>query len=189
VNGYINKLEIIQVLPCFTTSGYIRFVAKANKNLSDLIPIIYLHFPPGIATYSKGSNVLTLHIWNRLVTFHPDGTIAVTNTRDLQEAKEILERVKSVINEAYKEYMQRGKPSNSEIEKATKISWLDVYKYLPKLNCGGCGYQTCSTFAVDVLRGVAKLSKCTKLMDPKYKSNLSELKKLLGSRLSKILGL
>ncbi len=184
---YINEFRIVKVLPCFTTPGYIRFIAKADKEFSDLISTIYLMFPPGKSNYFKSENKLTLRVWDRLVTLHPDGTVAVTNTKDINEAQEILEKIKKVISKAYNEYLNKGKPSEQEILKVSKISWLKVYACLPKINCGKCGYQACSAFASSLLNGEVKLSACTPLKEPEYRENLEKLRKVLGERLLKSL--
>jgi len=179
----VRSFEIKEVLPCFTTPGYIRFTAQADREIGEVIPIIFLSYPPGKANYSPGENSLTLHIHNRLITFFADGKVGVTNTPDIEDAKEILKVIGDIINGAYKRYLKYGKPSREEIEKARSLSWMDIYNYLPKTNCGECGYQVCSSFAVSVLQGNVKLSKCKLLSDPKYRANLEELKRKMGSRL------
>jgi len=179
----VRSFEIKEVLPCFTTPGYIRFTAQADREIGEVIPIIFLSYPPGKANYSPGENSLTLHIHNRLITFFADGKVGVTNTPDIEDAKEILKVIGDIINGAYKRYLKYGKPSREEIEKARSLSWMDIYNYLPKTNCGECGYQVCSSFAVSVLQGNVKLSKCKLLSDPKYRANLEELKRKMGRRL------
>ena len=184
----VKKFEIKEVLPCFTTPGYIRFTAEADQKFDEVIPIIFLKFPPGKANYSASENKLTLRIWNRLVTFHPSGEVAVTNTKDRKEAEEVLEKLRNIINEAYEDYLRYGQPSQQDINVAKKISWTDIYDSLPKINCGRCGFQVCSTFALTVLQGKAKLAQCTPLKEPKYSSNLKEIKEKLGAFLLHALG-
>jgi len=179
----VRSFKIEEVLPCFTTPGYIRFTARADREIGEVIPVIFLSYPPGKVNYSPGKNSLTLHIYNRLITLFADGKVGVTNTPDIEGAKEILKVIGGIINDAYKKYLKYGKPSKEEIEKARRLSWMDIYNCLPKTNCGKCGYQVCSSFAVSVLQGDVKLSKCTLLSDPKYKANLEELKRKMGRRL------
>ena len=179
----VRSFEIKEVLPCLTTPGYIRFTAQADREIGEVIPIIFLSYPPGKANFSPRENSLTLNIYNRLITFFADGKVGVTNTPDIEEAKEILKVIGGIINYAYKKYLKYGKPSGEEIEKARNLSWLDIYNCLPKTNCRECGYQVCSSFAVSVLQGNVKLFKCTLLSDPKYRANLEELKRKMGRRL------
>ncbi|MEE8168255.1 MAG: (Fe-S)-binding protein [Candidatus Hydrothermarchaeales archaeon] len=69
--------------------------------------------------------------------------------------------------------------SNAKIE-FKSISPLDVYKHLPKDNCGECGIQTCMGFAVRLLRREAYLENCPRLKDAKYISAKLALKELLA---------
>lgn len=184
----VNEFEIKQVLPCFTTLGYIRFIAQADHEIGEAIPVIFLRFPPGKTTYIEKENTLTLRLFNRMITFFPSGKIAVTNTKDEAEAKEILEKIKGMINEAYADYLKFGKPSKEEIEATERISWMDVYSYLPKTNCGKCGYQVCSAFAASLLQGEVKLSSCTPLRESAYLSNLKKLEQTFGKYLLCALG-
>jgi len=128
----VEKFEIKKTLPCFATSGYIRFTAKADKELSEVIPVIFLKFPPGKKNYLIADNILVLRVFNRTVTFFPSGKIAVTNTRDMEEAKEVLQKIRRIINEAYGDYLKHGKPSRKEIEAGMKLDWMDIYDCLPK---------------------------------------------------------
>ncbi len=63
------------------------------------------------------------------------------------------------------------------------ISPMDIYRYLPKENCGECGIKTCMGFAVRLLKREAYLDKCTPLKEPKHITNKIELKKLLSEAL------
>jgi len=183
----VQKVEIKEVLPCFTTPGYIRFTAQADKKLAEVIPIIALKFPPGKTNYSIKENTLILRAFNRMIAFFPTGKIAVTNTRDKQEAKEILQKIIDIINDAYQDYLKYGKPSKEVIEAAAKLSWMDIYNYLPKTNCGECGYQTCSAFAVSLLQGETKLSEC-KPLKGEHSKNLERLKQKIGEIMLNALG-
>jgi len=176
----VNSFEVKEILPCFTTPGYIRFVAQADHELGEVIPIIFLRYPPGKTTYTGKENTLTLRLFNRMITLFPSGKIGVTNTKDVNEAHEVLQKIKEIINEAYSEYIKFGKPNPGDIEAARKISWIDLYNCLPQTNCGECGYQTCSALALSVLQGEAKLSQCTPMREPKYLMNLEKLRKTLG---------
>ena len=183
----VKKVEIKEILPCFTTPGYIRFTAQADRKIAEVIPIIFLMFPPGKTNYSIKENTLILRAFNRMITFFPTGKIAVTNTRDKKEAEEILQKIIDIINDAHEFYLKYGKPNKEVIETAAKLSWMDIYNYLPKTNCGECGYQTCSAFAVSLLQGETKLSKCKPLRG-EYSKNLEKLKEKIGEIMLKSLG-
>ena len=183
----VRMVEIKEVMPCFTTPGYIRFTAQADRKIAEVIPIIFLMFPPGKTNYSIKENTLILRAFNRMITFFPTGKIAVTHTRDKKEAEEILQKIIDIINDAHKFYLKYGKPNKEVIETAAKLSWMDIYNHLPKTNCGKCGYQTCSAFAVSLLQGETKLSECEPLKGEYYR-NLERLKQKIGEIILKALG-
>jgi hypothetical protein len=61
-------------------------------------------------------------------------------------------------------------------------SALEIFKLLPKTNCGTCGTPTCFGFAAKVAAGMVSISACGNLSDP-IKSNLiAEEKARTGSR-------
>ncbi len=185
----VNRIEIFEVLPCLTTPGYIRFRARADGELREVIPVLFLMFPPGRSHYNRAEGTLTLNILNRMITFHPGGEIAVTNTKDLKEAEEILEKMRGLINDAYSAYIRFGAPGDGEVEAAMRISWMDLYNHLPRINCGECGLATCQALAIKALLGEAKLSQCKKLRDSEYLQLRMGIKNRLGPYLSKALGL
>jgi len=67
---------------------------------------------------------------------------------------------------------------------STRVSTLQVYKFLPGTNCKKCG-TTCMGFAVKLIRGEAKIEDCPPLVsDPKYSDKLAKLRELLAPLLS-----
>ncbi len=61
-----------------------------------------------------------------------------------------------------------------------KLKPLEIYKLLPRTNCGECGESSCMAFAAKLIEREADLSQCKPLFrDPKYKKNLEKLLELL----------
>ncbi|MCS7113136.1 MAG: acetyl-CoA decarbonylase/synthase complex subunit gamma [Candidatus Bathyarchaeota archaeon] len=57
---------------------------------------------------------------------------------------------------------------------------MDVYKLLPRLNCGRCGISTCLGFAAKLVERAARLEECTPLFEEeRYRDNLSQLREVL----------
>ncbi|MHA1283073.1 MAG: (Fe-S)-binding protein [Promethearchaeota archaeon] len=126
---------------------------------------------------------------NRNVTLFASGKIGVTNTPDVNAAKEFLKKLKKIINKAYSDLLKYGPPKQEQINTVKKNSWMELFQFLPKKNCGKCGYPLCSSFAVSVFQGDSKLSECELLMDPKYASNLKNLIEKFGRMFLASLGL
>ncbi|MHA1490348.1 MAG: (Fe-S)-binding protein [Promethearchaeota archaeon] len=177
----IKDFEIKEILPCLTTPGYIRFVAQADNELEDVIPTIFMKTPPGKANYITKDNSLTIRMENRNVTLFASGKIGVTNTPNLDAAKDFLQtKIKTIINDAYQDFLTHGTPDQKQIDAKKKNSWMELFSFLPKTNCGKCGFPICSSFAVNVFQGESRLSECELLKDPKYASKIEKMVNKLG---------
>ncbi|RLI11688.1 acetyl-CoA decarbonylase/synthase complex subunit gamma [Candidatus Bathyarchaeota archaeon] len=62
---------------------------------------------------------------------------------------------------------------------AKEISPIEIYKYLPKTNCGACGEKTCMAFATKLANREARLEECPELLKPEYKEAYQALWELL----------
>jgi acetyl-CoA decarbonylase/synthase complex subunit gamma len=61
-----------------------------------------------------------------------------------------------------------------------EISPIDVYKHLPKTNCGACRESNCMAFATRVVNGELMIVDCQPLLTDEYREMLGELKVLLA---------
>jgi len=50
-----------------------------------------------------------------------------------------------------------------------EISPIDIYKFLPRTNCGECGEKTCMAFATKLASREARLKDCPPLLKPEFK--------------------
>jgi len=56
---------------------------------------------------------------------------------------------------------------------------LEIYKLLPRTNCGDCGEKTCMSFAFKLLTGEKKLEECKPLYTSKFDKNREKLENML----------
>ncbi len=68
---------------------------------------------------------------------------------------------------------------------------LEVYKYLPQTNCGECGYDTCMSFAAQIIDRNVKPTDCPPLMenaskDKKFEKKLNELIALTSPEIAEV---
>ncbi|PWR71664.1 acetyl-CoA decarbonylase/synthase complex subunit gamma [Methanospirillum lacunae] len=61
-----------------------------------------------------------------------------------------------------------------------EISPIDVYKLLPRTNCGECGVPNCMAFATKVVNGEAVAGGCPPIHDSQYKDSFIKLQELLA---------
>jgi len=64
---------------------------------------------------------------------------------------------------------------------------LQVYKYLPQINCAECGDATCMAFAAHLIDRSKKLEDCPPLLKDEYKKKYMELQTLLAPEIREIM--
>ncbi|VVB92463.1 Acetyl-CoA decarbonylase/synthase complex subunit gamma 1 [uncultured archaeon] len=63
---------------------------------------------------------------------------------------------------------------------------LQVYKYLPQINCAECGDATCMAFAAHLIDRSKKLDDCPPILKDEYKKKYLELQALLAPEIREI---
>ncbi len=63
---------------------------------------------------------------------------------------------------------------------------LEIYKYLPKTNCAECGYDTCMSFAANIIDRKTKPEECPPLTNDEFKENLEKLIELTAPEIREI---
>ena len=71
-------------------------------------------------------------------------------------------------------------PEKKQRKGIKEISPIDVYKLLPKTNCGECGEANCMAFATRLVNGELVLSDCPPLHSVEYHGAFGELSRLLA---------
>jgi acetyl-CoA decarbonylase/synthase complex subunit gamma len=64
---------------------------------------------------------------------------------------------------------------------------LQVYKYLPQINCAECGEATCMAFASHLIDRSKKLEDCPPLLKDEFKKKYMELRTLLAPEVSEVI--
>ena len=100
------------------------------------------------AIYNKNVPSLTYKNEFRIITLHSD-TLAVSKAVNETDAYDIIDEVKKIVNDTY-ENKESITPLN---EMRSKPSAIEVYGYLPKLNCKKCGEATCLAYASKLVMG------------------------------------
>lgn len=165
---YLESIELSFIQPCTTDSKRIRIMSNLNKNISDIFPYLNSYIKTGI--YNKKANTFVFNKEHIIITMFED-SINVAKLLNETEAFEILDYIKDLINKVDKN--RDNIIPNYEIRKLP--SPIEIYTYLPKLNCKKCGFETCLAFATKFIKGETSIDKCTYL---KEKGNENKLKKL-----------
>lgn len=167
----IEIAEVRQLLPCIADKTKFRIIARVEPPLAGALKLLEPLFPR--ARYSEKIGALIIQKGNILITLYSTGNITMTMITSEDEAKQILEDLKRTINEAI------AKGITPVPREKVKVDHMEIYKYLPQIDCRECGEQSCYTFAIKLVAGETSLDKCPPLKDPKYATNLEHLRALL----------
>lgn len=157
----VKEVKITEVLPCLAAEDRIRVVSTINEKVNDLLPVIYLYLPQ--ATYSSESDSVSFMFEGHLITIFGEGKITATNLKNREEAEEVLNHVKELLNRADIYINKHGTPPPEMIKSKPKVSPLEANRLLPGKDCGECGVSSCYSFAVKLTLGESKVSDCPHL--------------------------
>ncbi|WFD09647.1 (Fe-S)-binding protein [Tepidibacter hydrothermalis] len=169
---YLKEIKMTFIQPCTADAERIRFKAKFSTDISEILP--YINADVKDAIYNNKIQSLTIRKEFRIITIY--GTnLAVSKAVNESEAYEIMDLVKELVNNTY----ERKDEIEPLYEMREKPSTLEVYKYLPKLNCKKCGQATCLAFASKLLSGTQNIRSCRPIYEEDNKENLEEIKYML----------
>jgi ArsR family metal-binding transcriptional regulator len=162
--------EIRKLMPCIVDPSRLRIIANMIPPLGETLKILEPIFPR--SRYLDRTRSLIIEKEEIIITVYGSGKVSIGMIQNESEAREVLEELRVVINEAIK----RGVVPASREKIRTEL--LDIYKYLPQTNCGKCSEQDCYNFAIKLMAGEATLEGCKLLKQPKYATNQEHLQVL-----------
>ena len=165
------QLNLVNI-ECMPTSTKFNLIIDLDVNIAELLP--YLATSIRGCTYIHGTNQLNYMDRGHIVAIRPR-QITVTAVKDEEEARQISEELKDVIN---KVYQGRGK-IRPTLHKQARLDPLAVYRELPRTNCGECGEATCMAFAARVVSRDLPANSCSPLLLKEYESNRDRLWEVL----------
>lgn len=185
----VKKVVIKNIKPCIISEGQISVLMQLDNELHHILPALIMKFPPGKVNYLEKKNVLTLSLYERLITIYPSGKVSMNKTNTKEESIEIMKELAGSINKAHKEFEEGKRADYRAIKKKlSKIGPLSIYNCLPQTDCEECGERTCMAFAMKLLSGEAKLNECMLLHEMGYARNVKCLRSTLGNQVMEVLG-
>ncbi|HNX39667.1 MAG TPA: (Fe-S)-binding protein [Methanothrix sp.] len=167
----LDVVELRQLLPCIADSSKFRIIARFEPPLGGALKLLEPLFPR--ARYSEKIGALIIQKGNVLITVYSAGNVTMTMIKSDEEAREVLGDLKKTINEA----IVRG--VTPAVREKVKVDHAEIYKYLPRTDCGICGEQSCYAFAIRLVGREASLDRCTPLLDAKYATSQEHLRALM----------
>ncbi|SNR99089.1 Metal-binding trascriptional regulator, contains putative Fe-S cluster and ArsR family DNA binding domain [Anaerovirgula multivorans] len=165
---YVKDIIITRIQPCTADAERIRFQAGFSRNISEVLP--YMNAVLMDAIYNHKIPSLTFKKQFRIITLYED-KLAVSKAINETDAYEITDLIKGLVNEIY----EKRKDIEPIYEMRQKPSAIEVYKYLPKINCRKCKEATCLAFASKFLMGEQKIQNCRPLYEEANKEKLETM--------------
>ena len=158
---FLEDIEMVFVEPCVAGPEHVRMFARMSRDITELMP--HLNTVIKNATYNKEGNTLCFTKEFRLIALYPK-EIALAKALNPTDAWQVLDWIKDTINETY-ENRDNIQPN---YRRRAGVTALDIFGFLPRLNCGKCGEPTCLAFAVKLLLGERKIEECAPLFTEEY---------------------
>ena len=175
----LGSYRITRILPCIADPEKIRVIAEVSDQIHEVFP--YLNAIIKGCIYNHPALTLTIRNEDKLITLHANH-VTMTLIEDEKEANEILEWLKDLINETYRNRDQI-EPNYSE---GDHLKPSDIQKLLPGTNCKECGFRSCLAFAFKLVDQKIEIAKCLPLLSDESKEKRKVLLETLKNAALKV---
>ena len=158
---------------CNPSAHTVNAIADLSQDIGEVMP--YLNRVLKNAVYDHEAKILNFKMEGHLITLYPM-KINLTKLKDAQEARQLLEQIKNLINETY------GDRKNIALcyERRDKPKAIDIFKLLPGKNCRECGEPSCLAFSVKLANEEASIGDCPLIFQEEFREKREKLLDLLG---------
>ena len=153
--------RIMVLAPCVADPTKIRLISHISGDLARAMP--YLNARMREASFNPAAPTLTYMEAYRFIVLYPR-RIVVAKADELVDAWRVLETIRRRANEAW----ARRAEIEPCYETREKPPALEIYKRLPRTNCGACGHKTCLAFAVSVYMGNVPATRCRPVFEGQF---------------------
>ena len=145
---------VIMVLsPCVADETRIRLIAHLRGDLGPVLPYLNAVIPQ--ASYSPAAEVLTFMDGYRMIALYRR-RITIAKADEIVDGWLTLERIRRLVEHTWS-VREQIEPS-FEIRKRPPA--IEIFKRLPRTNCGLCGEPTCLAFAMRLWTGQGSVVLC-----------------------------
>lgn len=155
------RAAVMVLAPCVADETKIRIVAHISGDLTEVFP--YLNAEMKQASYNVHGPTFTFMDGYRMISLYPR-RIAVAKADEIVDAWRVLEELRRRVNDTW----ARRQEIEPSYERRERPPALEIYKRLPRTNCGACGERTCLAFAVKVHGGHADVRRCRPVFDGEF---------------------
>jgi ArsR family metal-binding transcriptional regulator len=169
----VGKIWPAFVAQCFADTRKIRIITHHENDMAPLMP--YINAVMKSAQYNPGAPTLSFKSGVCVITLYPH-KIAIAKADDMLDAWTIINELKELIVDVSSR-LDKITPDHSRSDPPTP---LDLYKLLPRTNCGQCGDPTCLAFAALLAASEIHPDACPFLKEAEYAAGRFRLFELLG---------
>lgn len=155
------EAAVMVLAPCIADETKIRIIAHIPGNMEQVFP--YMNAVMREACYNVHGPTFTFMDRYRMVSLYPR-RIAVAKADEIVDAWRTLEAIRLRVNGTW----ARRKEIEPCYELREKPPALEIFKRLPRTNCGECGQKTCLAFAVELWRGLGSPAACKPVFAGEY---------------------
>jgi len=167
-DGCFRRAAIMVLSPCVADDRKIRLIAHLDGNLAPVLPYLNAVLPQ--ASYSPTAETLTFMDGYRMIALYPR-RITIAKADEIIDAWLTLERIRLLAVQTWSD-RDRIAPS---FETRKRPPALEIFKRLPRTNCGRCGEPTCLAFSLHVWTGEASARRCLPVFEERGRfSHLQE---------------
>ncbi len=158
---------------CLPSAVVVTATIEFDDDLTELLP--YLNAELGPCIYEPEVPFLRFRKEGTPIAIYPK-RIFIAGLRDEDQANEVFAWVRETIN-SVSERREEIEPSTWSL---SQLRPLDLFKLLPRTNCGECGQSTCMAFAAAIANGEAVPDACPPLSEDEWMEKHRKLSELLG---------
>jgi ArsR family metal-binding transcriptional regulator len=160
------KLELFPP-PCFLGSAFWTGKVDFDGDLTEFLPYLNGYLKKRI--YNPVAKTIIFNFENHKVSIRPK-EVKISNIKDKEEGEVITRKLIDFLNELW----DKKDSITPDYEKKEPPKVLDIYKILPKTNCGNCSHASCFVFATKLSQGDAEIYECSEL-DKEEKEQIEKL--------------
>jgi ArsR family metal-binding transcriptional regulator len=156
------RAAIMVLGPCVADETKIRLIAHLEGDLGPVLP--YLNAVMPNASYTPVAETLTFMEGYRMIALYRQ-RITIAKADEIVDAWLTLEDIRRLTEQTWSDRNQI-EPS---FEIRRKPPAIEIFKRLPRTNCGRCGELTCLAFAMHVWTGETSVRLCLPVFDEEGK--------------------
>ncbi|AEG13927.1 Fe-S cluster domain protein [Desulfofundulus kuznetsovii DSM 6115] len=157
---------------CHPSRLRVNAIVELDVDIREIFP--YLNAELGNCFYHPEAPFLRFAQGGKVFTLHPSH-FTINGLEDEEQAHRMVEFIRKLLEDTW---ARRGEIVPS-FRRGTELKVLDVYKLLPRTNCGNCGEKNCMAFAARLIKQEFTLADCTPLQEPAQDAAREKLTRLL----------